>query len=163
MTDNKIPELEKKIYTKLDFTSELLIIDNKYNDDNIEHPYFKVNEVKLLFKSLEYPYEYAENSHGLILKNYDDFSFKAAFFIKNNVVLPYFVVLRNGEYFGPKVTNLYSLLNYLPYDENLLNPNFRINTLDDLKDYVLDIIDLCNRFTDEYIKAIEAGNVTDVA
>lgn len=153
-------KFEKEIYEKLDFPNEICRIRLNYNNDGLDHSYFKLNEVKSLLKTIECPYKYdGENSHTFLLKKYDQLSFKISFFIKNNGVLPYFIILKNDTFFGPTVTNLYWLLNELPYDESLLNPNFNINTLDDLKKYVLNIIELCNKFIDEYIKAIESGKI----
>jgi hypothetical protein len=162
MTEKTIPPVEEKIYKNLNFNNELLKIDNKYNNNNHEQPYFKLNEVKAMMKTIGYPYNYSgENSHGLLLRSYNQLNFKLSFFLKNNTSLPYLTILKNGNYFGPKFTNLYWLLNELPYDESLLNPNFRVNTLQDLKNYILDIIELCNKFIDEYIKEIEAGNLQE--
>ena len=163
MPSKTLPNYEEQIYKKLDFTNEICRIRLKYNDDGLEHPYFKLKYVKLLMKAIDYPYEYSgENSHGLTLKKYKDLDFIFGATVKQNIVLPVLVILKNGKYFGPKFTNLYWLLNVLPYDESLLNPNFKINTLDDLKNYILDLIELCNKFSDEYIKEIEAGNVPDI-
>lgn len=162
MTDKIIPNFEKKIYEKLDFTNEICRIRLKYNNDGLEHPYFKLNEVKSLLKTIEYPYNYGgENSHGFLLRSYDDFEFRLSFIIKYNNALPYFNIFKKNKFFGPKVTNMYSLLNYLPYDESLLNKNFNINTLEDLKNYIKDMIELCDEFISEYIKEIELGNVID--
>lgn len=155
-----ITKVEKEIYEKLNFTNEICKIRLKYNNDGLKHSYFKLNDVKSLLKTIEYSYNYnGENSHSFLLKTYNELSFKISFFIKNNGALPYFIVLKNDVFFGPTVTNLYWLLNELPYNESLLNPNFNINTLDDLKKYVLDIIELCNKFIDEYIKAIESSKI----
>ena len=162
MKENAIPNFEKKIYEKLDFTNEICRILLKYNNDGLEHPYFKLNEVKSLLKTIEYPYNYGgENSHGFLLRKYNEFEFRLSFIIKHNNALPYFNIFKNNEFFGPKVTNLYWLLNELPYDESLLNQNFNINTLEDLKNYILDLVALCHKFIDEYIKEIDARNVTE--
>lgn len=157
--ENKIPEIEKKIYNNLNFTNLICEITLKYINNGQEHPSFKVNEVKSLLKSFKYPYEYGENTHALIIETHNNFIFKVAFYVKRNSVIPYYIILKNGNYFAPKVTNLYSLLNHLPYNEGLLNPNFKINTLNDLGNYVSDIIYLCNKFSKQYINEIENGNI----
>jgi len=160
MTGKTMSKVEKEIYEKLNFTHKLLTIDNKYNNDGLTHAYFKLNEVKTLMKTIDYPYNYnGENSHSFLLRKYNDLNFKISFFIKNNSILPYFIILKEEVFFGPTITNLYSILNHLYYDESLLNPSFNINTLDDLKKYILDIIELCNKFIDEYIIAIELGKI----
>ena len=162
MSEKTLPPVEEKIYRKLDFTNEICRIRLKYNNNNLAQPYFKLHEIKGMMKTIDYPYNYSgENSHGLILRRYNELNFELSFFIKNNTSLPYLTILKNGNYFGPKFTNLYWLLNELPNDENLLNPNFKVNTVEDLKNYILDIIELCNKFIDEYIKEIEAGNLPE--
>jgi hypothetical protein len=160
MTNKSTPNFEEQIYSKLNFTNELLKIDNKYNNDGLEYPYFKLNEVKAMMKTINFPYHYSgENSHRLLLRKYNDFEFRLSFTIKNNFASPHLTILKKNEFFGPKSPNLYWLLNELPYDESLLNQNFNINTLFDLKNYILDLIVLSNKFIDEYIKEIEVGNV----
>jgi len=50
------------------------------------------------------------------------------------------------------------LLNFIPFDEKLLNPKFGFNSDDELRNYILDIIGLCEKFTAVYIREMESGN-----
>ena len=80
MIENLIPNFEKKIYYKLDFTNEICRIRLIYNNDGLDHPYFKLNDVKMLMKTIDYPYNYnGENSHGFLLRKYKDLNFKISF------------------------------------------------------------------------------------
>jgi hypothetical protein len=49
-------------------------------------------------------------------------------------------------------------LHYIPYNQNLINNNFQLKSLEEMKEYLKGNIDLFNEFVDEYIKEIEAGN-----
>lgn len=160
MEDRKIPQVEKDIYIRIDFADSILKIRKKYNNDGRDHPYIKVNDVKRIFKSLMFPYEYVgENSHQIIIKEYKDYCFKINYIIKDNYVEPRYYVLKQDKLVAPEITNLYYVLNFISYNKALLNENFRINTVMDLKNYILDIKDLCEKFTEEYIKEIDNGNV----
>ena len=80
MTGKTMLKFEKEIYEKLEFPNEICRIRLNYNDDGLDHSYFKLNEVKSLLKTLECPYKYdGENSHTFLLKKYDKLSFKISF------------------------------------------------------------------------------------
>ena len=49
----------------------------------------------------------------------------------------------------------------MPYDKTLLDHNYGLNSLADLKNYIKDMIELFDEFVDEYCKEIDAGNVPE--
>ncbi len=156
---NEIPEIELKIYKKINFSNTLLNIDLKYNKITEEN-YIILSDVKKIFKELGFNYKYnGENSHQIFFRNYKNYGFSINFIIKGNYTDPRYYILKDGVFISPKETSLYYLLNFIPFDEKLINHNFGFNSIEDLKNYIVDIIELCDKFTDEYIKEIEAENV----
>jgi len=155
-----IPEIEKKIYEKINFSNKFLTIRSNFIkiDKNF---YIKLNDVKKFFKGLGLTYEYnGENSHQIYFREYNDYTFSINFIIKGDYTDVRLYILKNTVLIAPKETSIYYLLNFIPFDNKLLNPNFGFNSITDVKNYILDIINLCNEFAEEYIKEIEAGNVS---
>lgn len=160
-TSGEIPELEKKIYNRLNFVNEYLKIRMKYNKISSEEKYTKLNDVKIIFKESGFKYKYlGENCHQINLHEYKEYNFNINFIIQGNYVDTRYYIFKDDIYFAPKESSLNYLLNLIPFNEKLLNPNFGFNSESELKNYIFEIIDLCNKFSYEYIKEIEAGKVS---
>lgn len=159
---NEIPELEKSIYQQLDFPNEYLRIRLKYKKEQNVNSYIKLGDVKRILKELGLEYKYiGENCHQIVLMKYHSYTFKLNFIVKGDWVDSRYYILKNDIYIAPKEASLSYLLNFIPFDKHLLNPSFGFNSESELKDYVFDIINLCNKFTNRYIEEIEAGNLPE--
>jgi len=155
---NTIPEKENKVYRRINIIEKYLQIKGRYSKIQ-DVSTFKKPEILKLFKALNLQVKYINGGAYVIDRIFNDYKYQLSFIIRYNVPIIYLYIYENENLIGPKVTNLGFLMNYYDYDENLINKNFGLNNLDDLKNYIEDIYGLFNEFVDEYIKEIDAGNV----
>jgi len=84
------------------------------------------------------------------------------FLCRRNITDIYLYIYRDKELFE-RVDNMNSILRYIPYDkekaDKLNTLGFGLNSLEDLKNYIKDLIELYDEFVDEYIKEIETKNI----
>ena len=149
-----IPLIEKKIMKKLRFINQLLNIDNKYVDDGSDFILFKKSEIIQIFNELNFSCKYLKGGGYLIERKYEKYTFQCDFVISRNTIGVYYILLKEGKLIDTRISNIHFLLNYLPYDNEMINVNFRLNSLSDLKSYINDHVILFNQFIDEYIKEI---------
>jgi hypothetical protein len=157
---NSIPEIEKKVIIKIDFINKLLSIYSKFIDERLEIPVFKKDEIIKIFKEIGNTCKYLTGGGYLIERNNNKFTFQCDFVISKNSVNIYYLILNDGKFIDSRVTNIGSILRYLPYDEEKLNHNFGLNSLEDLKKFIVDNINLFNEFVDEYIKELENEQIS---
>lgn len=149
-----IPEIEKKIFEKIDFANKQLRIRKKYIDDGLETPIFKKNEILLIFKELNQSCKYTSGGSYLIEKKNDSYLFKCNYIITRNSVNIYYEIYSNNKFIENRVSNIGSVLRYIPYDNSLITDNYSLNSLTDLKNFIQDHILLFEEFINEYIKEI---------
>ena len=53
------------------------------------------------------------------------------------------------------IKNFLYTLNFLEFDRNLLNNNFGLNSLNDLKGYIMCMVDIFNDYVDEFVAQIK--------
>ncbi len=153
-----IPDIEKKIFEKLDFMNRQLTIYKKYIDDGIDTPIFKKSEIILIFNELGFPCKYTIGGSYLIKKVISNYKFECNFIINKNSINVHYEIYYDDKFIEDRVSNIGSVLRYLPYDEMLINNDFDLNSLNDLKNYIKEHILLFEDFVNEYILEIEAGN-----
>lgn len=156
-----IRSFEKNLLLKINFSNKFLTIKQKYTNNNCENQVFKKDEILNVFKQINIYCQYRVGGGYVIKKSYSEYDFQLMFDIKYNVPLMYFEIIKNGKFVESGLTQFASTLRELPYDETLLNSNFRLNTLSDLKNYIKDMIALFDEFVCEYCKEIDAGNVPE--
>lgn len=156
-----IPEIERKIYERIHYADKILTIRNKYIDNGLDKPIYKKNEILNIFKELDFKCKYTVGGSYTIEKKYENYSFEENFVINKNAINSYIYIHVDGIFIDSRVTNMGSILRYIPYNKDLINQRFGLNSLEDLKNYIQDMIGLFDEFVDEYIKEIEAGNVPE--
>lgn len=158
---DKIPQIEQLIFKRMNYSDRVLEICLRYIDDGKDTPTFKNTDLKKIFTILDR--KFSNQGNRFILKReYLNYSFDFHFLCRRNITDIYFYIYRDKELFE-RVDNMNSILRYIPYDkekaDKLNTLGFGLNSLEDLKNYVNDFIDLYDEFVDEYIKEIDAGNV----
>ena len=153
-----IREFENNIFAKMNFCNRYLKSRLNFNKNGIENPTINKNEILKSLKELGYHFVYKNGGYYFYDKVYDKYKFQLYFNIKYNIPLIYMVIYENGIIQDTGITQFGSILRYLPYDESLININFGLNSIQEMKEYLKKNIDLFNEFVDEYIKEIEEGN-----
>lgn len=148
-----IPKEESNVYSRINLIDKLLTINGKYSKTE-DVPTFKKAAILKIFKELEYKVNYIKGGAYVIDTKYGNYKFQLSFVIRYNSPIEYVYIYKDEELIGPKVTNLSFLLNYYDYDESLINPNFGLNSLKDLKKYITDMIDLFHEFVKAYIEEV---------
>ena len=156
-----IPEVEKRIFQKIDFSNTFLKIRKKYKDDGFDTPIFKKPDIINLFNQIGLPCKYIVGGAYVIEKKYNNYLFAYSFIISKNSINIFIHIYKNGVFIKGREDHTGFVLNEIPYDKELLSHNFGLNSLADLKGYILDMIKLFDEFVDEYCKEIDAGNIPE--
>jgi hypothetical protein len=147
-----IQDFEKKILIKINFADKFLSKKNKFIDNGQETPLFKKNEIVQIFKELGRPCKYIAGGAYVINKGFEDYNFELSFVMVKNSPQMYIYVYKDNKLIeNGGVSNFSYILNFLEYNQNLINRNFGLNSLEDLKEYIRDMIEIFNDFVDEYI------------
>lgn len=150
---NTIPKVENIVYSKINIIEKYLKIREKYSK-LYDIPAFKKTEIINTFKELDYKVNYIKGGAYVIERNEKEYKFQLSTVIRYNSPIFYIYIYKEEQLIGPKVTNLAFLMNYYEYDKTLINKSFGLNSLDDLKKYIFDILSLFNEFVDEYMKEL---------
>lgn len=153
-----IRKFEMNILKEINFCNNYLKIRQKFNKNGLENPTINKTLILKSFKELGYNFIYKTGGYYYYEKNQDRYKFLLYFDIKHNIPLTYMIIYENGIIQETGITQFGSILRYLPYEENLINNNFGLNSIKEMKEYLKENIDLFNEFVDEYIKKIEDGN-----
>jgi hypothetical protein len=153
-----IREFENSILVKMNFCNKFLKIHQKFYKNETDTPTINKSEVLKILKDLGYHFVYKNGGYYFYDKIYNKYKFQLYFNIKYNIPLTYMVIYENGIIQETGITQFGSILRYLPYDETLINNNFGLNSIKEMKEYLKENIDLFNEFLDEYIKEIDEGN-----
>jgi len=150
-----INELDKTILERINFSNSYLKILSKYvkNRDNI--PQFKKKEVMQVFKETNYDCKYVTGGAYVISKERDNYKFDLSFVISHNSPHIYIYVYKDNNLLDRGIKNFSFTLNFLEFDRNLLNNNFGLNSLNDLKSYIMRMVDLFNEYVDEFVSQIK--------
>ena len=83
---NTIPQIEKEIFEKVNYTDEYLIIRGKYVDDGLDTPIFKKKEILNIFKGINEDCKYITGGAYVINRKHNDYTFKCYFIISKNSI-----------------------------------------------------------------------------
>lgn len=159
-----IPEIEKKILNRIDFSNKYLDITDKFVDDGLETPIFKKQDILNLFRQMGFLCKYITGGAYVVEKKYNNYKFEYRFITSKNSVDIYLSIYNKDKIIDTRVNNIGSFLRYITYNielANKINQKFGLNSLNDLKNYIKDMIELCDEFVNEYCKEIDAGNVPE--
>jgi len=149
-----IPEFEKEILSKIGYTDKYLEIQCKYIDDGLNTPIFKKEDIRELFKEFKVKF-ISKGSRHTYSRKHNEFEFQFCVVVRKNLVDVYNYIFENGEILDNRVVNMGSILRYLPYDKTLADSlnskGFDLNSIQDLKNYVIDMKGLFNEFVDKYV------------
>ncbi len=166
MSENrKVPEMERAILDKINYANRILEIKLKYKDDGNLSALFKKAEILKIFEQLGYKPKYLQGGGYVISKHYEDYLFELNCINLKNVFDFRLSISKDGKYIENRVSGMRYILNFIPFDQELATESnsgkYGLSTLDDLKNYLNDMINLIFEFVDEYIKEINAGNVPE--
>ena len=147
-----IQELEKNILIKINFANKFLGVKSKFINNGEERHLFTKHEIIQLFKEIQKPCKYIKGPAYVINREFENYKFELSFVMVKNSLQVYIYVYNNNELIEDGgVSNFSYILNFLEYDENIINRNFGLNSLEDLKQYILDMIEIFDDFVDAYI------------
>jgi hypothetical protein len=147
-----IQEFEKNILIKINFADKFLSKKNKFIENGKETPIFKKKEIIQIFGELEKPCKYIAGGAYVINKEFENYNFELSFVMVKNSPQMYLYVYRDNKLIeNGGISNFSYILNFLEYNQNLINRNFGLNSLEDLKIYIMDMIDIFDDFVAEYI------------
>ncbi|HEX9980462.1 MAG TPA: hypothetical protein VGB50_07840 [Flavobacterium sp.] len=144
----------------MNFTKKYLTIRGKFKGDGTLIS-FKKNDIMSLFRELGHKVKYDIGSNYMIERQYGAYRFVINIRIVKSSPFTSIYIYKDDKVLEADLTNFSYMLNFLPYDESLINKNFGINSLLHMKSYLQQIIALCDEIIDECIKEIEAGNTPD--
>ncbi|HOY40602.1 MAG TPA: hypothetical protein PLX60_01995 [Chitinophagales bacterium] len=156
-----IPEIEKRIFQKIDFCNRFLKIRKKFTDDGLDTPIFKKQDIIIIFNQIGRPCKYVIGGSYSVERVHQNYLFKYNFIISKNTINIFMYIYIDGKFLEERENHTGFLLYEIPYDKNLLEHNYGLNSLNDLKNYIKDMIELCDEFVNEYCKEIDAGNVPE--
>lgn len=151
LTDN-----EKKIFDRINFVERYLNLRSKFINNGSIVPTFNKKEILKTLEDLGYKSQYLSQGYYEYKKSYNEYTFQFLPKITRNIPLIYLNIFKDDEILDNRVTNLGSVLKYISYDPNMINPRFRINSLDELKEYLKRMLEIYEDFVAEYIKDIES-------
>lgn len=146
-----INELDKQILQKINFAEKYLKIGIKYIKQPEDVDLFKKKDISLIFNDLEYDFKYIKGGAYVISKELENYRFELSFNISYNIPNIYLYVYKDGELLDRGISNFSYTLNFIEFENELLNNNFGLNSLEDLKNYIMDITDIFNDYIKEFI------------
>lgn len=155
------PKIEKNILQKIDFSNRFLKIRKKFTDDGLDTPIFKKQDILEIFNQMGYNCKYVTGGAYVIEKTYKNYNFKYSFIISKNSINIYIYIYMDDNLIKDRENHTGFLLNEIPYDKSLLDHNYGLNSLNDLKNYIKEMIELFDDFVNEYCKEIDAGNIPE--
>lgn len=147
-----IQEFEKNILIKINFANKFLGVKSRFINNGGEINSFTKNEIIQLFNEIQKKCKYIKGGAYVINREFENYKFELSFVMVKNSPQMYIYVYNNNELIEDGgVSNFSYILNFLEYDENIINRNFGLNSLEDLKQYILDMIEIFDDFVDAYI------------
>lgn len=151
-----ITERNKKILIDINYANRYLSNKSKFINEGIEIKTFNKNEILKIIKELGYPCKYLGEGGYEIRKSFEDYGFELIFVITRNTPLIYQYIYKNGKLIEEESPVLLSkYLHYIPYDEKLINNNFKLKSLEEMKEYLKGNLEIFEDYVDQYIKTIK--------
>ncbi|RYM32156.1 hypothetical protein ERX46_15860 [Brumimicrobium glaciale] len=154
-----IKEFEKNIYLKINFADRYLKIKDKYVRTAPERKVHKVPEMKSIMKKIEgHSYKYRGEGSHLISKEIDGFKVTYNIIMSHGILHFFIYVYEDDKIIGPSESLLGGVLHHIPYDKEFnqrIHEKFGYDRLEDVENYIHDIIDLLDSFTTEYCAALK--------
>ena len=133
----------------------------KYTFDGRRIPTFKKAEILNVFKILGYPARYKGEGYYEITKQYKNYRFLFQPKITQNVPIFYFYIYKDEKLLDWSPSQIGFALYHVPYDPGLINNNFQLNSLEEMKELLQSILEIFEDFVSEHISEIESGNTPD--
>ncbi|GHT19121.1 hypothetical protein FACS189429_6450 [Bacteroidia bacterium] len=156
---NTVSDKEKHILEAMDYANKYLCIKNKYIGDGKIFWLYKKKDVLQVFKELGYNVKYITGGAYFIEKYYNNYRFDYSFVISQNNFSIYLYIYIDNVLIENRVSNMGYILKFLPYDVKLANKlnesGFVLESLDDMKNYIQDIINLFDEFINKYEATIK--------
>lgn len=151
-----IPEKEKKILEEMKFSEKILRIRSEFSQEKGDTFWiFKKEDILQVFKELGYFPKYLKGGGYLLSKECNEYLFEYNFVISKNSFEIYLFIYKNNILIENRVENIFFLLQYIPFDisltERLNSQSFILETTNDLKKYVQEIIFLLDEFVSKYV------------
>lgn len=158
-----IRAFERTVFTEINIADRYLETTAKYTGNKIQMPAFSKKEILQMLKESGYPSEYAGQGGYVYVREADRYTFRLMFDVKNNLPLLYLTIYKDNEPEQTGITQLGSVLRYIPYNEALANEinekGYNISSHGDFKNYVTEMALIFEDFVKLYIKKIEAGEI----
>ena len=158
-----IPQIERVIFEKIDYVTKYLHLREKYSSNGTLCWIFKKSDVLQVFDELNYKVEYIKGGAYIIKKIYDKYCFEYRFIITKNDFSIYLYIYIDDKLLKERVSNIASVLRYIPYDielaEKINVKGVVLDTRNDLKNYLIDIISLLDEFVFEYVDSQTAQSL----
>jgi len=146
-----INNTDKEILKRIGFSEKFLKKNSKYVKKKESVPLFKKADIISIFKNLEHDFKYIKGGAYVISKTIDDYKFELSFVISYNVPLIYLYVYKDDEILNRGINNFSYTLNHIEYDNRLLNNDFGLNSIEDLGNYIIDMIEIFNSYINEFM------------
>lgn len=151
-----ITERNKKILIDINYSERYLTQKSKFINEGKDVKTFNKTEILKIFKELNYNCKYLGEGAYDIRRNYKNYSFQLIFIITRNTPLIYQYLYKSGKLIEEESPVLLSkYLHHIPYDEKLINNNFKLKSLEEMKEYLKGNLEIFEDYVDEYIKEIE--------
>ena len=115
--------------------------------------------MKRIMKKIEnHIYKYGGEGSHLISKKIDGFDVIYNIIMSDSILHFYITVFEDGKLIGPSIYNIGSVLHHIPYDKEFnqkIQEKFGYDRLEDVENYIHDIIGLLDSFTIEYCAALK--------
>jgi hypothetical protein len=155
---NTVSDKEKQILENIDYASKYLHIKEKYADEGKVYWLYQKNEILQAFKELGHSIKYVRGGAYIIEKYYNNYRFEYRFVISMNNFSIYLEIYKNNAFIENQISNMGYILRFIPYNAEfaakLNERGFILESVDNLKNYISDIISLLDEFVNEYIKDV---------
>lgn len=92
-----LPEIEKKVFEKIDFSNRLLKIRRKFVDDGLDTPIFKKDEILHIFKKINETCKYTNGGSYMIHRLKGDYRLECNFIVSKNSINIYYHIFNKGD------------------------------------------------------------------
>lgn len=156
-----IRDFEKNIFSDMDFVNKYIGIKEKFIDSNSDDILKCDNKTFIGLIDPKYHIKHKGGGYYTIKKAYSNFELILQIHKTSGAGLLFYIYIKQGGVLQDIGFNQYgAVLRYLPYDTARIektNRTFGYNNLNEMKDYLNQMIGLWEEFTDLYIEKLKLG------